>query len=122
MTSAGNDSIRFGVLTMVTRPAGWGIWGASAFVQFGFCGCVGSGVGVQPGGGEAAIGAPSALNNTPAEAVVSFETMVLLISLTFSASSRDTPAPSHPATLLAMMLFVTITPSHRSGLSGNRSN
>ena len=47
------------------------------------------------------------LNSTPAEAVVSFETMVLLMKFTLNASCSDTPAPSHPATLLVMMLLVT---------------
>src|SRR5882672_9261688 len=105
---------------MVTRPAGCGRCGASLTVQFPFCGCVGSGVGVQPGGGEAAMGAPKALKSTPAEAVVSLDAIVLLTSRTFSASSSDTPAPSQPATLLAMMLLVTVTVYHRSGLVGKR--
>ncbi len=48
------------------------------------------------------------LNRTPAEAVVALETTVLLMKFTFRASSRETPAPSQPATLLAMMLLVTV--------------
>jgi len=49
---------------------------------------------------------PSVLKSTPADAVVSFETIVLLTMVTFRASSIDTPAPSQPATLFAMMLFL----------------
>src|SRR5690348_6391763 len=104
---------------MVTSPAGCGRCGASLIVQFGFCGSEGSDMGVQPGGGEAAVGAARALNSTPAEAVVSFDTIVLLMSLTLSESSSDTPAPSHPATLFAMTLLVTVTSYQRSGLRGN---
>src|ERR1700739_2965002 len=35
--------------------------------------------------------------------------MVLLIKLTTNASCSETPAPSQPATLLVMMLLVTLT-------------
>src|SRR4029077_4603789 len=52
-----------------------------------------------------AKGAPMVLNSGPAEAVLSFDTIVLLMMLTFNASSSDTPAPSQPATLLTMMLL-----------------
>src|SRR5262249_20925629 len=77
--------------------------------QDGSCGCDGSVCGEQPGGFDAELIAPSVLNSTPAVAVVSFDAMVLLMMLTLSASCSDTPPPSHPATLLAMMLFVTVT-------------
>src|SRR4029077_5915153 len=56
---------------------------------------------LQPGGATVPLGAPSVSKSTPAEAVVSFETTVLLMKLTRTASSSDTPAPAHPATLLA---------------------
>jgi len=56
-----------------------------------------------------AIGAPSALNKIPAVAVVEFEITVLLTMLVRSASSSEMPAPSTPATFLAMMLLVTVT-------------
>src|ERR1700692_832163 len=59
-----------------------------------------------------AKGAPMVLNSGPAEAVLSFAMIVLLMMLTFNASSSDTPAPSHPATLSTMMLWVTSGPYH----------
>src|ERR1700693_1863537 len=64
------------------------------------------------------MGAPRVLKSTPAEAVVSFDMIVLLTRLTTSASCRDTPAPSQPATLLAMMLLVTLTEYQRLGVLG----
>src|SRR5712664_2429636 len=82
---------------------------------------VGFVLGSQPGGGVLAFGAPTVLNSTPAEAVVSFDAMVLLMMLTFSASWRETPPPSQPATLSAMMLFVTVTLFHRPGRKGRRA-
>src|SRR5260221_2672830 len=75
----------------------------------------GSMVGSQPGGGVLAFGAPSVLKSTPAEAVVSLDMTVLLMSLTFSASTSETPPPSQPATLFAMMLLVTVTSYQRPG-------
>src|SRR5215469_7322165 len=51
-------------------------------------------------------GAPRVLKSTPAEAVLSLDMTVLLMMLVFSASSREIPAPSQPATLLTMMLLV----------------
>src|SRR5512135_3279199 len=68
--------------------------------------------------GELESGAPRVLNSTPAEAVVSLDITVLLTNRTFNASSMDTPPPSHPATLLAMMLLVMVTSFHRLGLVG----
>ncbi len=68
---------------------------------------------------ELASGAPSVLNSMPAEAVVEFDTIVLLMMLTFSASSSEMPAPSQPATLLAMMLLVTFGDHHWDGVVGN---
>ena len=70
--------------------------------------------------GALAKGAPRVLNSTPAVAVESFDAIVLFTRLTFSASCSDTPAPSQPATLLVMMLLVTVTPYHRSGRFGKR--
>src|SRR6266550_1222022 len=67
-------------------------------------------VGSQPGGGRLTYGAPIVLNSTPEEAVVSLATTVLLMKLTFNASCSETPPPSQPATLSAMMLLVTLTP------------
>ncbi len=89
------------------------------YVQFGVCGCVGSGCGLHPIGGADELTAPSVLNSTPAEAVVSFITTVLLMKRTFSASCIDTPPPSQPATLLAMTLLVTVTSYHCAGVVGN---
>ncbi len=74
-----------------------------------------------------AIGAPSVLKSTPEDAVVSLSTIVLLMMFTFNASSSEIPAPSQPATLLAMMLLVTLTwyqfgtPLLRVGLAGKVS-
>src|ERR1700716_1129066 len=104
---------------MVTKPAGCGLCGALSPRQFGFCGCVGSGVGVQPGGGADELMAPSVLKSTPADAVVSLDTTVLLTNITFNESCMDTPPPSQPATLFAMTLFVTLTSYHSLGVLGN---
>src|SRR5512139_3019895 len=109
----------FGVLCIVTSPDTWLVEVVTGLIQLGSCGRVGSVVGVQPGGGTAARGAPRVLNSTPAEAVVSFEITVLLMNRTFSASCIDTPPPSQPATLLAMMLLMTVRPFHVSGLFGS---
>src|SRR5882757_9333650 len=109
----------FGVFCIVTKPAGCGMCGAFVSIQFGFCGCDGSGVGKDPGGGEAASIAPKVLNSTPAEAVVSFEATVLLTNRVLKESCKDTPPPSHPATLFTMMLLVTVMPYQRSGLRRN---
>src|SRR5258708_39162807 len=77
----------------------------------------GSMVGSQPGGGVLAFGAPSVLKSTPEEAVESLDMTVLLMNFTFSASTSDTPPPSQPATLFAMMLLVTVTSCHRPGFA-----
>src|ERR1700732_1293951 len=103
---------------MVTRPDGCGMCGPFVSKQFGFCGCVGSGVGRHPGGGEAALIAPRVLNSTPADAVVSFEATVLLVNTVLNESCKDTPPPSHPATLFAMMLLVTVMPYQFCGVLG----
>ncbi len=108
-----NVSTRFGVLAIVTRPAGCGPCGALGIRHSVFCGFIGSGVGTQPGGGAEELIAPSVLNSAPADAVVSLDATVLLTNVTFNASCIDTPAPSHPATLLAMMLLVTVTAGRR---------
>ena len=73
--------IMFGVLRMVTNPRPVGRVG-TGLSQPGSCGASGSDCGVQPGGGDGGHGAPSVLNSTPAEAVVSFEITVLLTNLT----------------------------------------
>src|SRR6266581_1758325 len=56
--------------------------------------------------------------SVPDVAVESLDTMVLLIRFTTSESCRDTPAPSQPATLLAMMLLVTFTEYQRDAVVG----
>src|SRR5512135_325129 len=68
--------------------------------------------------GELESGAPRVLKSTPAEAVVSLATTVLLKNFTANASSIETPPPSHPATLFVMMLLVMVTSFHRFGLVG----
>src|SRR5712692_6891718 len=69
-----NAASKFGLCCCVDNPAGWGvdvvIWKP---VQFGFV------VGSQPGGATSALGAPSESKSTPAEAVLSFDTTVLLM-------------------------------------------
>src|SRR5215470_9502326 len=74
---------------------------------------------MHPGGGADELIAPSVLNSTPADAVVSFDTTVLLASVTLSASCNDTPPPSQPATLLAITLLVTVTSYHCVFTIGN---
>ena len=66
-----------------------------------------------------ASGAPIVVNRIPAEAVVELETTVLLMKLTFKASTIETPAPSQPATLSAMMLLVIVGEYHSSELAGS---
>src|SRR6202023_4060547 len=90
---------------MDTMPAGCG---ADCVPQFA----------VQVGPLLLAMGAPKVLNSTPEEAVVSFDMMVLLTRLTANASCSDTPAPSQPATLLTMMLLVTLTEFQNAGCCG----
>src|SRR5919109_1074574 len=70
------------------------------------------------GVGALACGAKKAPNSVPDEAVESLDMMVLLIKFTTKESCNDTPPPSQPATLLAIMLFVTLTEYQRSGLLG----
>src|SRR3974390_2945744 len=67
---------------------------------------------------ELAMGYPMVVNSIPAEAVVELETTVLLKKLTFRASTMATPAPSQPATLSAMMLFVTVGEYQCEGVVG----
>ena len=65
--------------------------------------------------GALASGAPSVLKSTPEDAVLSLDITVLLTKFTANASCSETPAPSQPATLLAMMLLVTLIEYHRDG-------
>src|ERR1700756_5659480 len=57
---------------------------------------------------ELAKGSPIVVKSMPDDAVVSLDMIVLLMMFTFNASSRETPPPSQPATLLTMMLLVTV--------------
>src|SRR5580700_5523158 len=66
-----------------------------------------------------ASGAPSVLKSTPAEAVLALDAIVLLMMSTARESCSEIPAPSHPATLLEMMLLVTVTVFQFSGAFGN---
>src|SRR5712692_9458668 len=91
------EAIRFGVLRVVTSPA---TWGAEVVLEV---------VRLVPGGGTLAKGAPSVLVSTPEDAVESLEIIVLLMMFTAKASCSETPPPSQPATLLAMMLLVKLT-------------
>ena len=74
----------------------------------------------SPEGGILACGAPSVLNRTPEDAVVSLDATVLLMKFVFSESCSETPPPSQPATLFAMMLLVTFTLYQLFGLFGKR--
>src|SRR6185369_3141153 len=112
--SAAISVTMLGVLRMVTNPDGWSV----EVVVVPAHDALGSLPGLQFGGGVEAKADPSVLNSTPAEAVVSFEITVLLTNLTLNASCRETPPPSQPATLLAMMLLVTVTSFQRSELRG----
>src|SRR5579871_3572557 len=76
--------------------------------------------GSQPGGATLPFGATMVSKRTPAVAVVSLDTTVLLMKLTFSASCIDTPPPAQPATLFAMMLLVTVIAYQLFGFSGLR--
>src|SRR5450432_1012421 len=100
---------RFGVFCVDTSPEGWMVDVTIWFpVQSGLV----FGSQLPPpvvGGGLLPIGAPRVLKSTPEDAVESLEATVLLMKLTLSASWMDTPAPSQPATLLLMMLLVTLT-------------
>ncbi len=109
-----NAVLRLPVCGAVSRPAGWLVdvvmgWhvvSAPTVVQF--------------GGPTLACAAASVLNSTPDDAVASFETTVLLMKLTFTASCSDTPPPAQPATLLPMMLLITRTAYHLLGSLGLR--
>src|ERR1700758_156584 len=105
-----NDDVSCGLFCMLTRPAGCGHDAVPPFWL------------LHVGGGdwELESGAPSVLNNTPEEAVVSFDATVLFVSVTANASSSDTPAPSQPATLLTMILLVTFTWYQFAGMDGKR--
>ena len=72
--------------------------------------------------GALASGAKKAPNSDPDDAVESLDTIVLLIRFTANESCNDTPPPSQPATLLVMMLLVTLTEYQRSGLVGKRAH
>src|ERR1700751_250356 len=91
------DDVSNVVFCIVTRPAAWGQEEV-----------------VDPGWMQFWLGAldrraPMVSDSTPEDAVVSFEMIVLLMRSTSSASCNETPAPSQPATLFAMALFVTVT-------------
>src|SRR6266403_1432136 len=111
----GKFAVSTALFWMLTNPAGW-------FVEV-----VTQGDGCTPLGGVVqgpwllAKGAPRVLKSTPDEAVVSLDITVLLMKFTFNASTSETPAPSQPATLLAMILLVTFTEYHCAGVLGKLS-
>src|ERR1700722_15851934 len=96
----------------VTRPAGSGTDVVTGWVQ------PAPVSGLQFGGGVLANWAPSVSNSTPAVEVVSFETTVLFLKSTATASWMETPPPSQPATLFTMMLLVTAIVYHCVELFG----
>src|SRR5882762_562480 len=95
---------------MATKPAGRGSevsWqGVGTVVPYGH------------GPWLLAKGALRVLKSTPEDAVVSLEMIVLLRMFTANASTSEIPAPSQPATLLAMMLLVTSIEFHLAGCVG----
>src|ERR1700751_6479039 len=100
---------------MLTTPAGWAVEVVTQGVEPWF-----PVVRLVPHGPWLlASGAPRVLNSTPDEAVVSFDAMVLLTMSVSNASTREIPAPSHPATLLVMMLLVTSMWYQLVGVDGN---
>src|ERR1700687_5645740 len=101
---AGRFAVRIALLLMLTSPAGCGVDVVTCTVQ--------KPCALVPPGGQLCVlasGAWRVLVSTPAEAVVTFEMIVLLTRCTLTASSSETPPPSQPATLLAMMLLLTST-------------
>src|SRR4029077_19839714 len=104
VTAVVNAGTRFLLCVCVSSPAGSKVELVTGLVHPALV------FGSHPGGGTLLFGAPSVSNSTPAEAVASLEVTVLLVKLTFTASWIDTPPPAQPATLLAMMLFVTLIP------------
>ncbi len=112
MTLAGKLALSTALFWMLTSPAG-----CATEVVHGTVHTPPASLVPAHGPCELARGAPRVLNSTPAEAVVSLDMTVLLMMFTFNASCSDTPPPSQPATLLAMMLFVTCTrvPAARAG-------
>src|SRR5256886_253298 len=101
---------------MATMPAACGVDVVTAFGQ------VPSGLrGTLQGPCVLASGAPTVLNSMPDEAVVSLDTIVLLMMFTFNESRSEIPAPSQPATLSVMMLLVTVTAYQSAGVVGKVS-
>src|SRR6266404_2398147 len=103
---------------MLTMPAGWAVEVVGPLAD----GQLPSGS-LPPGHGPwlLANGPPIVLNSMPDDAVVSLDTIVLLMMFTNSASCSEIPAPSQPATLLSMMLLVTDTWYQFSGVVGKVS-
>src|SRR5882762_11495807 len=108
---AGRDARNSAVCPALESPAGWG---ADRGTQGMLAPMASRGQGV----GALAWVAKKAPKSVPDDAVESFDAIVLLIRFTAKESCSDTPAPSQPATLSVMMLFVTLTEYQRSGLLG----
>ena len=109
MMLAGKDAKNSALCPALERPAGWGS-------DSGTHGILAPWPSRGQGVGELACGAKNAPKSAPDEAVESLEMIVLLMRFTPSESCNDTPPPSHPATLLAMMLLVTLTEYQRDGI------
>src|SRR5215472_4841209 len=94
-TVAGRLEVMFELFWIETRPAGCGVDEVGPLAD----GQLPSGA-RPPGHGPwlLASGAPSVLNSTPEDAVVSLDMIVLLMMSTYSASCSEIPAPSQPAT------------------------
>src|SRR5215468_3509409 len=105
-TEPGRLDVMFTLFWIATRPAGCGVDEVGPFAD----GQLPSGL-RPPGHGPwlLANGAPSVLNSMPEDAVVSLDMIVLFTMSTNRASCSEMPAPSQPATLLVMILLVTVT-------------
>ena len=113
---AGKFAVRTAPFWTLTRPAGWAV----EVVMQGDGGSPVVGL-MGQGPDELAKGAPIVLNSTPDDAVVSLDMTVLLMTFTANESTSEMPAPSQPATLLAMILLVTFTEYQFAGVVGKVS-
>src|SRR5581483_2598662 len=112
MFSPWNDAIIFALFGAAETPAGCG-------GEFGAQNCELADVHCAAGS-ELARPERKVLDRAPEEAVLSLETMVLLMMFTANESTSEMPAPSQPATLFAMMLLVTVAEYQRLGEAGKR--
>src|SRR5437870_13126332 len=101
---AGKFAVRTAPFWTLTRPAGWAV----EVVMQGDGGSPVVGL-MGQGPDELAKGAPIVLNGTPDDAGVSVDMTVWLMTFTANESTSEMPGPSQPATLVALLLVVTLT-------------